>query len=561
MLCVLAAMAQELASGSAPAAGTTPSGAPASIPRPAAPEVTAGGDGEARLPLAWRAAVDLIRDPNWDGRPPVSLSPAQQLQAQLRQRHGGLGLSSTSRRSAAAFLGRTAEALGPALAAFPPPMLRQLRARHGAVLFTARTFAHVSEALASMRTCGAETAAALPDLLPMAWCGAWSPPAPGVPGGASDCRTARGELLAQLCPPERGASPARTRAHARATAATQTAATVAVKRHRQAALAQHQDGAAAQELQSMLTAIADDAERLESLARWRSQASRGAMACFAALPCDDHHLTMGPLHFREALRRHLGLERPPPGGLCKRCKQPQSGAHIRRCNQGPNSTRHHKLVDALYVLLRGDAKLRGVRKDTDVPFRHGDTPYFMDLYVPAGQLDLPTPAVQPAASSARRLSGGRAVAVCLDVTIRDGTCPSYRREAACDVSAGLLKASLNKITTYVDSGALDPATTTLFSVALDQFGAASRDTHSVVRALAVRQAEFSDGLYPVASCVARWRQKLSVVLQRSISELVIEDWPSTLPAAPGAPLALDAYKHTSLLCRPTGAAAMPPAPD
>jgi hypothetical protein len=547
MLCGLAAVAQEprLVPPAVPAVGHAAGAAPA--PPVPAPQGAAGAVAGAQRPLAWRAAVDLIRSPTWDGRPPVSLSRAQQLHAQLRQRNGGLGLASVARRSAAAYLGRTVEALGPALRAFPAAMQARLRARDGALLFAARTFEHVHTALERMRTCGDATAAALPDLLSPAWCGPWSPAA-ATPDRARS--TARGALLAQVLavpPPADAASPARTRARAgRAAGATPASAP---KRHRQAALSLHQDTAAAQELQRVIGAIADDNTRLEWLARWRSQASTGAMACFAALPSDDAHLSMGPLQFREALRRHMGLERPPPGGLCKRCRQPQAGAHVRRCPYGPNSTRHHKLVDALFALLRSDAKLRGVLKDTDAPFRHGTT-YFMDLYVPAGQLDLPAPAVQPAADGAQRLGGGLAVAVCLDVTIRDGTCPTYRREAAADISAGLRAASLNKIKTYVDSGALDPATTTLFSVALDQFGAASQDAHAVVRALAVRQAQFSDGLYTVAACVARWRQKLSVVLQRSISDLVIADWPSTIPATPGAAPDLDAYRHASLLSAP-----------
>jgi len=101
--------------------------------------------------------------------------------------------------------------------------------------------------------------------------------------------------------------------------------------------------------------------------------------------------------------------------------------------------------------------------------------------------------------------------------------------------------------------------TTTFSVAMDQFGAASQDVHALVRAFAIRQARLSDGLYTVSSCVARWRQKLPVVLQRSISDVVIGDWATTASAAGGAPAPVfDAYKRISLL-RPRAAAGVAPA--
>jgi hypothetical protein len=558
MLCALAAIAQEPQPDDAAAATPAVAAAP---------------------PLAWQAAVAAVRAPGWDGEAPVTLTAAQQLQIQLRQGHGGLGLSSAAGRAAAAFLGRTVESMEPALKALPAGMLACLRAREGALLFTTRTFAHVGASLARIRSFGDTAAAALPALLPPAWSGMWAdgtgadaaaanPAKVRAHARAAQVRTgARRALLAQILPQTASdaASPARTRARAGAADAAQYAGAspppppAPVRRHRQAALALYCDAWMARELQRQLELNADDDVRLEALARWRSQASQGAMACFAAPPSTDVHLAMAGAQFRETVRRHLGMDRPAPGGRCHRCKQPQSGSHVRRCAQGANSVRHHMVVDALMHMLQQDAHLHGVKSETTLPFRRGAqlrAGAQMDLYFAAGQVDLPVPKVQPDLRMGHApLRGGLGVACCLDVTISDGTCATYRDRASRDVKAQLLAASARKIKTYVNTGALSPATTTLFSLALDQFGAASADTHAIVRALAVRQARRSGGSLTVASCIARWRQKLSVVLQRSISDQVIADWDATLPSDDCHTPRVDGYRGLWLLRPP---AAPPP---
>jgi hypothetical protein len=288
------------------------------------------------------------------------------------------------------------------------------------------------------------------------------------------------------------------------------------------------------------------------------------MACFAALPSTDNGLAMGGAQFRETIRRHIGWERPAPGGNCHRCARPQSGAHARRCSQGANSVRHHLVVDAVMGMLKRDAKLHGVACETTLPFRRGAqlrAGAQMDLYFAAGQVCLPVPKVQPDPRKGHPpLTGGLGVACCLDVTISDGTCATYRAAASRDVKTQLDAASMRKIKTYVYSGALAPATTTLFSLALDQFGAASADTHAIVRALAVRQAQHGDGSLTVASCIARWQQKLSVILQRSISDQVIADWEATRPSDDCLSPAVDAFRRIALLCPAAAPVAGAPAP-
>jgi hypothetical protein len=332
-----------------------------------------------------------------------------------------------------------------------------------------------------------------------------------------------------------------------------------VRPRRQSALALHSDLADAAALQALICADVapgpSQSQRDVKMARWRSQASKGGMAYLSALPTSGRAFGMAAPQFREALRRAMGVERAAPGGACPGCQQElQSGAHIRSCSRGFATPRHTAVADALARMLRSQAGVRGVRQEARHMFATGTRPKnMMDISFPAGQVHLPVPVVQP--PPPRRLLGGLAVRACLDVTIRDGTCLTHRATAAADIAAGLVTASEKKITRYVMSDALDLRQTTLFSVAMDQFGACSADTHALIRTFALRQAAISGGVYTPATCVGRWRQQLSVALQNAISNSVLDAWPR-IRAIPGQPApALTAYRQTWLLSHapPSGA--------
>jgi hypothetical protein len=260
--------------------------------------------------------------------------------------------------------------------------------------------------------------------------------------------------------------------------------------------------------------------------------------------------------FRETLRRFLGLERPPPGGVCPTCGAPQSGGQVRRCGHYL-TRRHHDFVECVAHLVRHDARVRDVDTETRAPFRLGALPdKTMDIVFPSHQVDLPVPNVQPSAAAAATgcppLRGGVSVACCLDITVSDCTLQSYARVAARDVQKHLHNASAAKIRTYVASGAMNLATFTIFSLAYDQFGAASPDTHAVIRVLARRQAAHSNGRLPTAVCVTRWRQKLSMQLQRIMSDKVIWAWNKTCgtPLHPLRPGGLSEFRQLRLLRSP-----------
>ncbi|KAG5183320.1 hypothetical protein JKP88DRAFT_290445 [Tribonema minus] len=357
------------------------------------------------------------------------------------------------------------------------------------------TFTQIATCLQQLRSGSNDAASALALLLPSVWYQDWRQD-DGAWRALRDLLQRAGGAAGPGMRTRAGAHRAAAPAVAREPGSAQ-APPAAVLPRRQAALSRVLDAAlAATQLRRL-----EAANALEAVAAWRSGASKGAMGFLAQLPSTDPAETMSPPEFRETLRRHLGVERPAPAAArCPKCHKPvDSGAHLRRCTQGLNVTRHNLLADALFQLLKQVAHLRGLDRDTLAPFRryaarHGFNK-FMDIVFGSNQICLPVPKVQPSADAAQ---GG-----------------------ARDVQRVLESASQEKIDTYVVSGALDPTTHTLFSAAFDHFGAMSRDTQALLHALA---EQGSHGSYNLAQRVAVWRRRTSLALQRALTRVVIDNW-------------------------------------
>ena len=101
-----------------------------------------------------------------------------------------------------------------------------------------------------------------------------------------------------------------------------------------------------------------------------------------------------------------------------------------------------------------------------------------------------------------------------------------------------------------------PPNYTLIPIALEQSGRSCPNTSRLVRALAEHESAACDGVYSVSSCIARWRQRISIVLQRSISESVLRNFRRTrVDPARGAPPVVDRHMSVSLLVPPMAALA------
>jgi hypothetical protein len=316
--------------------------------------------------------------------------------------------------------------------------------------------------------------------------------------------------------------------------------------HRQAALARHLDVQAAQQCQRDLCEAAGPAgtlARARALARYRSQAGRGGMAWAGALPMIASNAMTGAV-FRETGRRALGIERAPCGGLCPAptCSKELDGVHARRCSLlGGHAVRHNKVRDAMVAQLRSSVGLAGVKVEQRHPFVGGADPSRrMDIVIAGGVLRLPPTVHEP--------HGGGARDACIDVTIVDGTRDVHCEAAAMDIGTVLTKASLDKYKTY--GRLLDGRRSTLYPAAFDQFGSMCTEVHSLLHTFAKHEGTAPSvpprrGAY--AQRLSYWRQRLSVTLQRAISQSVFEAWGGARPGTTGAPANVSAYATARLL--------------
>ena len=88
---------------------------------------------------------------------------------------------------------------------------------------------------------------------------------------------------------------------------------------------------------------------------------------------------------------------------------------------------------------------------------------------------------------------------------------------------------------------------------VELYGAACPEAHTLIKALATHQAQRSGGGWSVSQCVSRRRQRLSLVLQRSISRAVANVYSSALARPGSAPPDKGAYARIRLLLRPAAA--------
>jgi hypothetical protein len=308
-----------------------------------------------------------------------------------------------------------------------------------------------------------------------------------------------------------------------------------VTSHLQAKLARLLDDGAAQRLLTAADRLPRDEAR-QFKARFRSMSSKGALACLNTLPCNERDFTMAGLEFRETLRRYLGIERPDAGGNCNKCKtKALTAVHARRCG-GSITVRHNTLRDVLAAAVTREAGITGVEKESAQPFVRSTCPDLrMDVVIPGGQMAM------PGDDAAAANKGALA-----DVALIDPASSAYLNEAAVTQGSAAASKALEKIQHYLPH--IEGARFSLCPVVFELFGAASEQTHALVHALATHQAEKSGGVWSSSQCIARWRQRLSVVLQRAVSAAVDAEYAKALPLAANGPRPdVGAYARLRLL--------------
>jgi hypothetical protein len=455
----------------------------------------------------WQAYHNYIMGEHWQGDAPLSFSAAQRLQAQLRHSQGGFGIRSTLAHASAALLGRTVAVLAPAIEALPQHQQALLRGK----LLQTRTLLDAQAALQHLLQSGMQREQLL-EIVPDYWL-QWA----AEQGDA---------LLTATCP---SAQPAAT---------ANVATPDSLPPRLQAKLSAFVDDEAARRLEALVNdSTLSREQKIDFFARWRSQAAKGSMAFLSVLPSNERDMTMSGSDFREAGRRALGIERPDPGGLCSSCHRELTAVHARRCGGGITS-RHNAVRNAMASALSHEAGLTGVEKESREPFASSTNPSLrIDVVIPGGQMAMPGEG-----------AGAADKAALVDVTLIDPGATEYRLEASRTAGAAAATKAQEKYNHYLPY--TEGARFTLFPVAIELFGAACAETHTLVKALAVHQAQSSGGAWSVSQCVARWRQRLSVVMQRSVSASVASAF-ARVERDEDRPIPnVGAFAHVRLLLRP-----------
>ena len=498
-----------------------------------------------------RTLLQHVRSEDWDSIVPVAFTEVQRMQIRLKQSSGGLGIASMTQRSDAAFIGRMIAVLEPALRGLRAP--QRLLLHSG--LLQLPSVQHIRTSLHSIINDGV----LLEDLsrcakLPAGWAGLL---AEGDAGSSLlDALSLDGvyrPLLAPAPPIDLSAAGAIAGEPAAATSTRQDKT-----RHPQAAITVLLERVRASALLENFKELADEAERLMACARFRSQCGPGSMSFTTAWPSNDHTLTLASPELREALRRAIDIERPTTG-LCgggtgtdeHRCDEKLSGAHARSCvKTGEHNYRHHmsRNMVASQVTRAG---IPGVSMEDHEPFVCGsDSDKRMDIVVPGGVMVAP----RPLDADGNRIQlrapdtdGQRAML--LDICHPDPTCHSLRTQAAVIDGSAALFHTKAKFTHYMHR--FDASSHTLIPFVVEVFGRTSPHVQKFLQAISLYQCTSDQcDAWPFSFFMNQWRQRISVVLQRSVSKSVSRCFARTRkdPAVTAAPDAT-AYLRVRLLHR------------
>jgi len=247
---------------------------------------------------------------------------------------------------------------------------------------------------------------------------------------------------------------------------------------------------------------------------------------------------------REAMRRSIGREQPPPGGLCAgpTCNVVQSAAHARNCvRTGRQNFRHDDVKHAILAAVRQMPGLSAanVAVEDHFPFSaKGEGRLAMDITIaPNTGFIAPKPlkeggaAAPPIALTAGGLQPGQR-GVLLDVCLKDETAQTMRYEASKRSGAAALAGTKERFNTY--PGNYCPATYTLFPLVVEHGGRIGPHAYVLLKAFASHEA--AKTLVPRGQLLARWRQRFSIALQRTLSRSTMDCMQATRardgPAAP-----------------------------
>jgi hypothetical protein len=222
------------------------------------------------------------------------------------------------------------------------------------------------------------------------------------------------------------------------------------------------------------------------------------------------------------------------------------GHHAQHCNRTGEQTCRHDTVKRALVKELKRIGLQ-VQVEDNAPFTaHPDLR--MDITIAGGQMRMPLPMVVSGATVAGSTAADRNKGALLDVYLTDASSAAAlgRGSAAMDGGA-LVHGARKKYNTY--TGKFPSLEYTLFVFGIEHGGRLSLQASNFLKAAATHEVARSDGACTFSSSMARWRQRVSVAVQQTISDTVDRSM-SKSRAVPGEVLDLFAYRRVRLLKAP-----------
>ena len=264
-------------------------------------------------------------------------------------------------------------------------------------------------------------------------------------------------------------------------------------------------------------------EVLQNRTRYISMCSTGAAAFLTTVPSHNRHLSMESRHWRDSMRRWLGIERPNPGGLCPGpgCTHMLTAEIARRCCQtGEQNFRHALLCDMVHDTLKDSTRLPGTRREDATQFiACNHEGLRIDITWQPGHMYLPV--LNQDGSHMPPAQGHEKHGGLLDVSLVDSSSPANvkigvrsKKGPAFKSGAAMQHRVTEKYNTY---GGKHPSNYTLIPFILEHTGASCAHVQVFIKAAARHEHTLSGGAYAQGTIVQRWRQKISVTLQKVLS--------------------------------------------
>ena len=468
---------------------------------------------------------DHIRSQDWaqtDLRSATTcFSPTQQSLLRLPPKHGGFGLCSQHRRRHACFTARTVACIQAVMMALPV----SIRTTLSPVVMTLPTLISLQSSVAALCTQDGIDAKTLAVILP-AEVVSWALPEQAAAAAAED--EAAGAVIDAdtdvqavmlhwlYADPDAAEKPLRPRL--------------------QKVVGTEADNIAAEQHLSSLGVVqwplvgdvGSDTHTaglkvLKDRTRYNGMSSTGAAAFLTTVPSRNRHLTMEPRHWRESMRRWLGIERPDPGGLCPNlsCTHMLTAELARRCSlTGEQNSRHDPVRDMIYDTLKDSTRLPGVRKEDNTKFiASGHDGLRMDVTWPPGHMFFPL--LDEGGNELPYQQGHDKRGGLADVSLVDSSSQilftvgvANKKGPAFKSGAALNTRLREKYTTY---GGKHPSNYTLIPLILEHTGASCPHVQVFIKAVAKHEHMLSGGAYAQGTIVHRWRQKISVTVQKVLS--------------------------------------------